>query len=90
MAIRAAPAWVPQLFGRRSCVLTRVSPWRFSLSNLLSHGLNVRVLNVGWYVGSEMRSAAMMYAGRPRPTAMLRPPASVPTTALRLVSTDCR
>ena len=76
--VRAAPAWVPQLFGRVLWVLISVSPSRFLVRRRFSHGRKVRLLNVGLKVGSEIRSAAMTYAGMPathrqRPTTGFRP-----------------
>ncbi len=47
MAIRAAPAWVPQLLARRLFVLTSVSPSRFFVSRRRSQGRNVYLLKLG-------------------------------------------
>jgi hypothetical protein len=54
MAARLAPACVPQLLGRSSCVERSVSPSRFSLRQVLSHERNA----VSSAEGSPTRSAA--------------------------------
>jgi len=52
-----------------------------------SQGRNALVSKVGSAVLSEIRSAEMTYAGRLRPSARVRPPASVPSTLCRAATT---